>query len=109
MNAEFSPSEAGVIVPMLPESDPCDRPSDSPYARYVNPHLADLLGKLRLDKRFVRGEGCELFDDEGRRYLDGIAAYGALPFGYNPPAIWRALNRLRARGEPSFVQPSLLD
>jgi acetylornithine/succinyldiaminopimelate/putrescine aminotransferase len=80
-----------------------------PYVRHVNPHLADLLAKLRLDKLFVRGEGSALFDHEGRRYLDCIAAYGALPFGYNPPAIWRALDELRLRGEPSFVQPSLLD
>src|SRR5205823_9049573 len=32
-----------------------------------------------------------------------------LPSAYNPPAIWRALQELRLRGEPSFVQPSLLD
>jgi acetylornithine/succinyldiaminopimelate/putrescine aminotransferase/predicted amino acid dehydrogenase len=84
-------------------------PPGHPYVQYVNPDLADMLARLRLDKRFVRGEGCELFDAEGRRYLDCIAAYGALPFGYNPPVVWRALKELRVRGEPSFVQPSLLD
>ena len=82
---------------------------DHPFVRHVNPQMAGLLAKLRLDKRFVRGEGCQLFDPSGRRYLDCIAAYGALPFGYNPPAIWRALDRARLHGEPSFVQPSLLD
>ena len=85
------------------------RPRAHPFTQYVNPHLADLLATLRLDKRFVRGEGSDLFDHAGCRYLDCIAAYGALPFGYNPPVIWRALQGLRARGEPSFVQPSLLD
>jgi acetylornithine/succinyldiaminopimelate/putrescine aminotransferase len=80
-----------------------------PFARCVNPYLADLLGKLWLDKRFVRGEGCELIDDKGRRYLDCVAAYGALPFGYNPPEIWRSLMEVQRNGEPSFVQPSLLD
>jgi acetylornithine/succinyldiaminopimelate/putrescine aminotransferase/predicted amino acid dehydrogenase len=80
-----------------------------PYARHVNPHLSDLLAKLRLDKCFVRGEGCWLIGETGRRYLDCVAAYGALPFGYNPPAIWRALRDVQLRGEPSFVQPSLLD
>jgi acetylornithine/succinyldiaminopimelate/putrescine aminotransferase/predicted amino acid dehydrogenase len=90
-------------------SDSADSDGVHPYARFVNPYLADLLARLRLDKRFVRGEGCELYDDTGRRYLDCIAAYGALPFGYNPPAVWRALGRVRARCEPSFVQPSLLD
>jgi len=80
-----------------------------PFARCVNPYLADLLNKLWLDKRFVRGEGCELIDDKGRRYLDGVAAYGALPFGFNPPEIWQSLLEVQHTGEPSFVQPSLLD
>src|SRR5207237_5288421 len=70
---------------------------------------ADLRNKGWLDKRFVRGEGSELIDEDGRRYLDGVAAYGALPFGFNPPAIWRALRDVRAAGEPSFVQPALSD
>ncbi|HEY8416504.1 MAG TPA: aminotransferase class III-fold pyridoxal phosphate-dependent enzyme [Limnochordales bacterium] len=80
-----------------------------PFPQYVNPHLGELLETVRLDKRFVRGEGPWLWDSEGNRYLDFIAAYGALPFGYNPPAIWEALNRVRDAGEPSFVQPSYLD
>src|SRR3954465_12385387 len=57
-------------------------PAQHPYIRCVNPYLAELLRKLWLDKRFVRGEGCELIDDKGRRYLDCVAAYGALPFGF---------------------------
>ena len=80
-----------------------------PFARHVNPVLADLLNRLRLDRRFVRGQGCALYDDRGRRYLDCIAAYGALPFGYNPGPIWQALNAVRRSGEPSFAQPSILD
>jgi acetylornithine/succinyldiaminopimelate/putrescine aminotransferase/predicted amino acid dehydrogenase len=75
----------------------------------VNPHLAALLRRVWLDKRFVRGEGSELIDERGRRYLDCVAAYGALPFGFNPGPIWRSLLAARAAGEPSFVQPSLLD
>jgi acetylornithine/succinyldiaminopimelate/putrescine aminotransferase len=75
---------------------------------YINPHLAELLAKLGLDKRFVRGESCELYDEAGRRYLDCAAAYGALPFGFNPRPIWKALWQVQRSGEPSFVQPSLL-
>ncbi|HEY1786128.1 MAG TPA: aminotransferase class III-fold pyridoxal phosphate-dependent enzyme, partial [Pirellulales bacterium] len=80
-----------------------------PFAHCVNPHLADLLGRLWLNKRFVRGEGSELFDENGRRYLDCIAAYGALPFGFNPPKIWQSLREVQRSGEPSFTQPALLD
>lgn len=78
------------------------------FTEYVNPHLGRLLEAINMDKRFVRGEGCYLYDDEGRRYLDFVAAYGALPFGFNPPDIWAALHEVEASGEPSFVQPSAL-
>ena len=78
------------------------------FTEYVNPHLGRLLETLNMDKRFVRGEGCYLYDAEGRRYLDFVAAYGALPFGFNPPEIWAALREVEASLEPSFVQPSAL-
>src|SRR5262249_26881410 len=93
------PEEVSGLVPAIAEPHR--------YARYVNPSLASLLGGLRLDKRFVRGRGCSLFDEIGRRSLDCIAAYGALPFGFNPRPIWAALHAVERSGEPSFVQPSL--
>src|SRR5438105_5725671 len=62
-----------------------------PFARCVNPPLAGLLENVWLAKRFVRGEGSELIDEQGRRYLDAVAAYGALPFGFHPPEIWQSL------------------
>ncbi|WP_461359376.1 aminotransferase class III-fold pyridoxal phosphate-dependent enzyme [Candidatus Darwinibacter acetoxidans] len=80
-----------------------------PYIEFVNPHLGKLLQDIGLDKRFQRGQGPYLYDHTGQEYLDCIAAYGALPFGYNPPEIWRALHELEARQEPSFIQPSLLE
>jgi acetylornithine/succinyldiaminopimelate/putrescine aminotransferase/predicted amino acid dehydrogenase len=78
----------------------------SKWKQFVNPALGELLGALSLDKRFVRGEGTRLWDEEGREYLDFIAAYGALPFGFNPPAIWAAIQAIQTSAEPSFVQPS---
>lgn len=62
-----------------------------------------------MDKVFVRGEGCYLYDQSGRRYLDFLAQYGALPFGFNNPYIWQAVEQVRDRFEPSFVQPSYLE
>ncbi|HAT11297.1 MAG TPA: aspartate aminotransferase family protein, partial [Planctomycetes bacterium] len=35
------------------------------------PNLVQNYG--RQDVRFVRGQGCWLFDEAGRRYLDGFA------------------------------------
>ena len=80
-----------------------------PFRRCVNPELGRLLAQMAMDKTFVRGEGSWLWDRQGRRYLDFLAQYGALPFGFNPRRIWAALEAVRDAGEPSFVQPSYLD
>ena len=78
------------------------------FTEFVNPHLGQMLEIIKLDKEYVRGEGCLLFDSAGNRYLDCIAAYGALPFGHNPPEIWEAIEAYRSSGEPGFVQPSAM-
>ncbi|MCP4423640.1 MAG: aminotransferase class III-fold pyridoxal phosphate-dependent enzyme, partial [Chloroflexi bacterium] len=62
-----------------------------------------------MDKRFVRAEGCWLWDEDGERYLDFIAMYGAVPFGFNHPDIWGAVEDVRTLALPSFAQPSMLD
>ncbi len=79
------------------------------FTKYVNPHLGRMLEDIKLDKHFIRGEGCYLYDREGNRYLDCIAAYGALPFGHNPHSVWETINSYRQSGEPNFIQPSALD
>lgn len=84
-------------------------PAIHPYLQYVNPHLGKLLHSLALDKRFVRGEGSWLYDEHGDKYLDCVAAYGALPFGHNPPEIWAALHQVETSAEPNLTQPSYLD
>ena len=80
-----------------------------PFRTSVNPELGRALAQLAMDKTFVRGEGSWLWDETGRRYLDFLAQYGALPFGFNPSRIWAALDAVRDCGEPSFVQPSYLN
>ena len=79
------------------------------FTKYVNPHLGKLLEQVGMDKVFIRGKGNYLYDVEGKCYLDFIAAYGALPFGFNPPEIWEALEEVRSNAQPSFIQPSALD
>ena len=73
----------------------------------LNPSLKEVLTTFRLDKNYVYGEGSYLVDDQGVKYLDFIAQYGAVPFGYNPDFIWDALDDVRRRKLPSLVQPSL--
>jgi acetylornithine/succinyldiaminopimelate/putrescine aminotransferase/predicted amino acid dehydrogenase len=77
------------------------------YAQFVNPHLSDLLERLRLDKCFVRAEGHLLFDAEGNRYLDAVSGYGAVPFGHNPDWVWQAVKDFEQMREPCMAQPSL--
>ncbi|MBO8159852.1 MAG: aminotransferase class III-fold pyridoxal phosphate-dependent enzyme [Thermosyntropha sp.] len=73
----------------------------------LNPTLAKILKAFKLDKDYVHGEGNYLADREGRKYLDFIAQYGAVPFGYNPDFVWEALERVRKNKIPSLTQPSL--
>ncbi|MCX5781062.1 MAG: aminotransferase class III-fold pyridoxal phosphate-dependent enzyme, partial [Firmicutes bacterium] len=73
----------------------------------LNPTLKGVLATFQLDKNYVQGEGSYLTDDAGIRYLDFIAQYGAVPFGYNPDFVWEALEDVRRRGLPSLVQPSV--
>jgi acetylornithine/succinyldiaminopimelate/putrescine aminotransferase/predicted amino acid dehydrogenase len=73
----------------------------------LNPTLKDVLETFRLDKNYTYGRGSCLLDDEGIEYLDFIAQYGAVPFGYNPDFIWDQLEEVRKRSLPSLVQPSI--
>ena len=40
---------------------------------------------------FTRGEGCQLFDEAGRRYLDGLAGIAVNTLGHNHPRLAKAL------------------
>lgn len=71
----------------------------------LNPTRANLLETFGLDLELVRGDGCRLYDTDGREFLDFLAQYGALPFGHNPPEVWEALNNQGAQMAPAMVQP----
>lgn len=73
----------------------------------LNPTLKDVLENFCLDKTYTVGQGSYLIDDKGIRYLDFIAQYGSVPFGYNPDFIWDRLDMVRHQGIPSLCQPSL--
>jgi acetylornithine/succinyldiaminopimelate/putrescine aminotransferase/predicted amino acid dehydrogenase len=79
-----------------------------PFEQHVNPAVGELIRRVGLDKTFVRGEGCYLFDAQGRAYLDFLGAYGALPFGHSPDALLAELASFQLSREPIFVQPSSL-
>jgi acetylornithine/succinyldiaminopimelate/putrescine aminotransferase len=60
-------------------------------------------GKSGLLKMFVRGEGAYLFDNEGQKYLDFVAGFGALNLGHNHPSVARAVTSAVQEQAPGFT------
>ncbi len=55
-------------------------------------HESEVRGYCRsFPTVFTRSEGSELFDRQGRRYIDFFAGAGALNYGHNHPKLKRAL------------------
>lgn len=46
---------------------------------------------------FRRGQGCYLWDDQGRRYLDWLSGIGVSALGYNHPAVLATLRKQAPR------------
>ena len=76
----FSLDDQAIDLSSVPD---WHRDEQDPYIRYVAPYKGFLYQRLALDKKFVRGEGCFLFDAEGTPYADFIAQFGAVPFGHD--------------------------
>ena len=51
----------------------------------------------RSPRLFVRGEGVRLFDDDGRSYLDFLAAIAVCPLGHADPVVTAAVQGQAAR------------
>ncbi len=51
----------------------------------------------RLDKAFVKGEGCYLYDEEGNEYLDMLAGIGVVGLGHADPAIAKTISEQAAK------------
>ncbi len=62
------------------------------YADHVNPYLAKLMNFAGFGVE-VRGEGCEIIDQEGRRFLDCLGGYGVFSLGHRHPYVVDAVKR----------------
>ena len=71
-------------------------------ARHLNPVLIAVGSTSGLVKTFVRGQGAELWDAEGNRYLDFVAGFGAVNLGHNHPAVVEAVEEALRRRAPGF-------
>ncbi|MDX1383269.1 MAG: aspartate aminotransferase family protein [Thermoanaerobaculia bacterium] len=63
----------------------------------VETELGGILVPRRGEHAMVRGEGCWMWDDAGRRYLDLTSAYGTTPLGHCHPALVAALTEQAGR------------
>ena len=73
--------------------------------KLVIPHFASNAELARAPKIFVRGEGCHLYDIEGKKYLDTFASLLTTICGHHRPEIAAAIQDQAARLEffPNYV------
>ncbi len=74
------------------------------YAEHLNSRFYDLLRLTGFDRRFVRGEGAHLYDEDDQKYLDCIGGYACAAVGRNHPVLRDAIEQVLASGIPSLVQ-----
>jgi ornithine--oxo-acid transaminase len=64
--------------------------------RYLNPQMGRIVRTLGFDRVWTGGEGAELIDSTGGRYLDLFGGYGVFAVGRNHPAVIAALEQVLA-------------
>jgi putrescine aminotransferase len=78
------------------------------YSDYVNPYLAKLLGFAGFGVEMY-GEGCYIYDHEGRKFLDCLGGYGTFALGHRHPrvveAVKKQLDRMPLSGKAFFSRP----
>lgn len=62
------------------------------YSRYLNPHLAKLMAFAGFGVE-MRAEGCYIYDQEDRPFLDFLGGYGVFTFGHRHPKIIEAVKQ----------------
>lgn len=77
------------------------------YQRHINPYLARLVSFAGFGVE-MRGEGCYLYDHEGRKFLDCLGGYGTFALGHRHPAVVAAvraqLDDLALSGKAFFTK-----
>jgi 3-acetyloctanal aminotransferase len=108
-------SHNGVAVNGRNGQEPPTRPSIAQLAaraaqlheRYINPILIGLGRNNGFIKTFVRGQGIDLWDADGKMYLDFVAGFGSLNLGHNHPAVVRSVAGALQEQAPGFAQSAV--
>jgi acetylornithine/succinyldiaminopimelate/putrescine aminotransferase len=74
------------------------------HAQYLSPQLPRVLETLGFDRFYERGEGCYLYDGDGRRYLDFLSGFGVYALGRSHPTVLKALHDALDADLPNLVQ-----
>jgi putrescine aminotransferase len=81
----------------------------SKYAKHLNPGLTRLMSFAGFGVETV-GEGCYIYDHEGRKFLDCLGGYGTFALGHRHPAVVQAvrdqLDRISLSAKAFFSGPS---
>jgi ornithine--oxo-acid transaminase len=73
------------------------------YGRYISSQKVRSARQMGLDRHFVRGSGCYLYDSEGARYLDCDAGNGVFSIGRNDARVRSAITTLLNENPANWV------
>jgi ornithine--oxo-acid transaminase len=70
---------------------------------HINPAFVKVLRMLGYDRRYVRGAGAYLYDEDGNRYIDCLVGYGTFACGRNHPVIRDAIQQAMNLDLPNLL------
>jgi putrescine aminotransferase len=62
------------------------------YSKHLNPYLAKLMAFAGFGVE-MRGEGCYIYDQDGKAYLDCLGGYGVFSLGHRHPRVVEAVKK----------------
>ena len=74
------------------------------HLKHINPAFVRMLRAIGFDKRYVRGEGAYLWDEDGKKYLDLLTGWGVFALGRNHPKVKSILQQVLGRDLPNLVR-----
>ncbi len=74
------------------------------HTQHVNPQMPQVLKIIGFDRKYVRAEGCNLWDDQGKQYLDFLGGYSVFNLGHNPPEVLQVLRDVLGTTWANLIQ-----
>ncbi|HZH48636.1 MAG TPA: aspartate aminotransferase family protein [Nitrospira sp.] len=74
------------------------------HTKYINPAWAKVTQLIGYDKNYTKAEGCYLWDDKGKRYLDCVSGFCVSNIGHNHPVVRQALRDALNESLPNLIQ-----